>query len=507
MKHFANFSAFLLIYSAISFGPVFSQKKDDKKLIKEEDPKLSITKHQLKLLDGKTINYTATCGHLILRNEVGESKAKIFFTAYTLDDAQKPVDLSKRPVTFTFNGGPGSASVWLHMGGLGPKRILMTEKGEALKPPYKIEDNPYSWLGETDLVFIDPVETGYSRPAEGVDKTEFLGYKEDIESVGAFIHLYTTKFGRWSSPKFLAGESYGTTRAAGLSGHLQNQYGMYLNGLVLISAITNFQTARFNRGNDLPYPLFLPTYSALAWYHKQLDSKYADLKLLLNEVETFALNEYSTALMKGDRLRSEEKNQIAQKLAEYTGLSKTYILQTNLRINILRFCKELRRDEGITIGRLDGRMEGLDYDDSGETFDFDPSYNATIYGPYTMAIYHHLKNNLKFESELPYEILTGRVRPWNYDNVQNEYLNVSETLRQAMHHNHDLQVLICNGYYDLATPYFATDYTVNHMFLNESLKNNIRMTYYEAGHMMYIHQPSLEKLQKDVLDYYQEVLK
>ncbi|MDH3709723.1 MAG: peptidase S10 [Cyclobacteriaceae bacterium] len=487
----------LLTWVLLSLAiPVFSQS-NDKPLVVEEDPPLSVTNHSVRLLNGETLNYQATCGYLLLRNEQGESTAKIFFIAYT----KRSTDNSKRPITFTFNGGPGSSSVWLHMGGLGPKRVLMTDKGEATSPPYQLVDNPYTWLEMTDLVFIDPVETGFSRPAKNVDKKEFTGFENDIKSVGAFIHLYTSRYARWSSPKYLAGESYGTTRAAGLSGHLQQRYGMYLNGLVMVSAITNFQTARFERGNDLPYMLFLPTYAAMAHYHGKIYVE-GDLPAYLKQVEEFAIGEYSNALMKGDALPAAEFETIAGKLAGFTGLSESYIKQTNLRIHIRRFVKELRRDEGLTVGRLDGRMTGIDYDDAGEGYEYDPSYDATILGPYGMAINSHLKDNLNFSSDLPYEILTGRVRPWSYSNVENSYLNVSETLRGAMHRNQDLRVLICNGYYDLATPYFATDYTLNHMFLDPQLRDNVTMKYYQAGHMMYIHKASLEKLTQDVRDFY-----
>lgn len=459
------------------------------------DMPLSVTQHQITLNNGQVLRYKATTGYLTLREEDGKARANIFFIAYTKEGV---TDTRTRPVTFTFNGGPGSSSVWLHMGTAGPKRVLMTEKGEALAPPYQIVDNLYTWLDDTDLVFIDPVMTGYSRPAEGIDKKEFLGYNEDIAAVGDFIRLWTTRFQRWHSPKYLAGESYGTTRAAGLSGYLQDRHGLYLNGLILISAIMNFQTARFEKGNDLPYALFLPTYAAIAWYHKQLGNEFPDLKTLLPQVENFALNEYTLALMKGDRLSDAEQKAVAEKLSKFTGLSTDYLLRTNLRINIQRFCKELLRHERKTVGRLDGRITGFDYDYAGETNEFDPSYNAAIYGPYTTAINDYVRRELKYENDLPYEILTSRVQPWNYNNVQNQYLNVAETLRQAISKNPYLRVLIANGYYDLATPYFATDYTVNHMFLDPSLRGNIRMTYYESGHMMYIHFPSLVQLDKDV---------
>ncbi|MGD1894443.1 MAG: S10 family peptidase [Cyclobacteriaceae bacterium] len=490
---------FLISCLFISVATV-AQSSDSSDL--KEDPPPSVTQHSVRV-GGQTIDYTATTGYLVLRKENGDARAKMFFIAYTRNGVD---DLSKRPITFTFNGGPGSSSVWLHMGGLGPRRIKMTEKGESLPPPYELVDNEYTWLDKTDLVFIDPVETGLSRPAEGVEKSEFTGYEEDISSVGDFIRLYTTRNGRWSAPKFLAGESYGTTRAAGLSGYLQDRHGMYLNGLMLISSILNFQTARFTKGNDLPYILFLPTYAAIAWYHQQLPNQPEALEPFLQEVERFAIGEYASALMLGDELPEDRKNQIISRLHQYTGLSEEYLERTHYRIHISRFVKELRRDEGVTVGRLDGRMTGVDYDDAGEFYEFDPSYSATIYGPYTTAINAYLKADLEYENDLPYEILTGRVRPWNYSNVQNEFLNVAETLRSAMSVNPFLKVHVFNGYYDLATPYFATDYTFNHMFLNEELEDNISMSFYESGHMMYIHQPSLVKMKQEVDQFIEQTL-
>jgi carboxypeptidase C (cathepsin A) len=319
--------------------------------------------------------------------------------------------------------------------------------------------------------------------------------------VGDFIRLYTTRYNRWLSPKFLAGESYGTTRSAGLSGYLQERHGMYLNGILLISSILNFQTAIFTPGNDLPYILFLPTYTATAWYHSRLDAELQkNLRDTLDEVEAFAAGEYATALMKGDALPKAEYDQVATKLARYTGLSPDYVKQTNLRIEIMRFTKELQRDQRRTTGRLDARFTGIDRDSAGEYWEHDPSMSA-IMGPYTAALNDYVRTELEFKSDLPYEILTSRVRPWGFDNVQNEYLNVGETLRKAMSMNPFLKVLIANGYYDLATPYFATRYTFEHMHLDESLRDNYSMTSYEAGHMMYIHLPSLEQLKKDMADF------
>lgn len=484
------------------FFLAFTLVAQDKKVADPAPP--VVTKHQI-TISGKAINYTATTGYMPIKDEKGKLRANVFFIAYTVDGAG---DKSKRPVTYTFNGGPGSSSVWLHMGAIGPKRVVMSDKGDALTPPYQYINNEYSWLDKTDLVFIDPITTGFSRAADDVSDKLFHGYNEDIEIVGEFIRYYSNRYQRWGSPKFLAGESYGTTRSAGLAGYLQNRYNMYINGVALISSILNFQTARFDRGNDLPFPLFLPTYTATAWYHKKLSADLQqDLQKTLKEVENFALNEYNTFLMLGDLATDAQRQSVTQKLARYTGLSEEYITQTNHRIFIQRFVKELMRKDGLTVGRLDSRFNGVDFDNAGEGYEFDPSLDGTISGPYAGTINDYIRKELKFESDLTYEILTGRVQPWNYNNVQNRYLNAAETLRQAMSKNPKLKVWVSNGYYDLATPYFATDYTFNHMGLTPEQKKNVMMTFYESGHMMYIHKPSLLKFKVDADKFYDEAMK
>jgi carboxypeptidase C (cathepsin A) len=467
------------------------------------------THHSL-AIDGREVSYTVTCGTLVLKEEAekkgeqeGESegekpRASIFFVAYTRDGMD---DTRKRPVTFSFNGGPGSSSVWLHLGLLGPRRVLLDDDGFAYPPPYKLVDNDHSLLDQTDLVFIDPVSTGFSRAVRGEKPKQFHGFKKDIESVGDFIRLYTTRYQRWLSPKFLIGESYGTTRAAGLSGYLQERHGMYMNGIMLISSILNFQTADFHPGNDLPYVLFLPTYCATAWYHRRLsDELQRDLRSTLKEVEDFSLSDYARALMQGDDLPDEERLNIARRLARYTGLSEGYIERSNLRIEILRFTKELLRHERRTVGRLDSRFKGIDRDAAGEHLEYDPSY-SNITGPYTATLNDYVRRELKFESDLPYEILSDRVHPWSYAEFENEYVNVAETLRKAMTTNPSLKVYVANGYYDLATPYIATRYTFKHLELDRSLRGNLRMGHFEAGHMMYIHIPSLIQLKGELVDF------
>jgi carboxypeptidase C (cathepsin A) len=471
----------------------------------ESDPAPSVTEHAV-TIGGKVVRYKATAGYLVLRDAKGSPTANMFYTAYTkLGD----IDVAKRPVTFSFNGGPGASSVWLHMGGLGPKRVNMGERGEAVPPPATWSDNPWSWLDETDLVFVDPMSTGFTRPAKGAEAKPFHGFTGDLESLADFIQIWTTRNLRWASPKFLVGESYGTTRVAALTDRLQQKYDMYLNGVMLVSAIMNFQTARFAPGNDLPYPLFLPTYTATAWYHGRLQGDWAKtLADALKRAEIFAARDYTLALMEGDALAPEDFDRIAGELAELTGLSVDFAKRHNLRVSIWRFIRELRRDEGIAVGRLDSSVAGvLDESEEGPGGgnSFDPSMEA-INGPYANAISDYLRRDLKFETDLHYEVLTN-VQPWDYTNVQNTYLNVAENLKRAMTRNAFMKVWIANGYYDLATPYYATDWTVRHMNLPPAVRGNISQTFYEAGHMMYTHVPSQKQLKEDFVRWFDGVLR
>jgi len=460
------------------------------------EEKTSRTQHTARI-GGQEIQYTATAGTLVLKKEDGTATGSMFYIAYTRDGVS---DLSKRPITYAFNGGPGSSSVWLHMGTLGPKRVLMQPSGYPTPPPYKLVDNEHSILDATDLVFIDPVTTGYSRPAPGQDGRQFHGVQGDVNSVAEFIRLYTSRHGRWTSPKFLAGESYGTTRAANLSGHLQQQ-GMNLNGIILLSSVLNFGTISFDPGNDLPYVLFLPTYTATAWYHKKLPKELmGDLKEAVAEAKNFAAGEYNAALLKGDTLSPQVRKQIAQKLARYTGVPAAVIERNNLRLSSSRFRKELLRDQNRVIGRYDSRIVGIDEDTGASIPDYDPSYSI-VQGAFTATWNQYVRSELKFESDLPYEILTGRVRPWNFDQFQNRYVNVAETLKDAMTQNKDLRVFVANGYYDLATPFFATEYTFSHMLLDPDVRPHVSMDFFDAGHMMYIHLPSLEKVKADLAKF------
>ncbi|MGQ9482125.1 S10 family peptidase [Chloroflexus sp.] len=452
------------------------------------------------------IGYTATTGIIIMKEEaekdgvsIGEqARAGIFFVAYTRDDV---TDLRRRPITFAFNGGPGSSSVWLHLGLLGPHRVLMQEEGWPLPPPGRLTPNQYSLLDVSDLVFIDPVSTGYSRPVAGESAKQFHDFRKDIESVGDFIRLYVSRYGRWLSPKYLAGESYGTTRAAGLAGYLQERHGLYLNGLILVSAVLHFQTLSFDHGNDLPYMLFLPAYTATAFYHRRLEAELQrDLITTLRAAEAFALGDYALALLQGDQLDPSTTERIITQLARYTGLSREYIERSRLRIRDDRFVKELLRDQQRTVGRLDSRFTGSDRDAVGETVEFDPSLTA-ILGPYTAALNDYVRQQLGFSSDLPYEVLTERVWPWSFNDHQNRYVDVAETLRRAMHRNPALRVHVASGYYDLATPYIATRYTLSHLALDPPLRSQISESFYPAGHMMYIHEPSLAALKAVLSDF------
>ena len=476
-------------------APMKDAKPEEKRPLPPPEEKSSVTRHSLNL-DGKSYPYTATAGTLLLRNEEGAVTASVFYIAYTLDGVKDP---ASRPVTFSFNGGPGAASLWVHLGAFGPKLVARTDEGFALPPPGRLIDNENSILDASDLVFIDPVSTGFSRPAPGQDRKQFHGVQEDIESVSDFIRLWVTRNQRWASPKFVAGESYGTTRAAGLAFQLADRYGMMLNGVVLISTVLNWQDQDFHPGNDRPCFIHLPTYTAAAWYHKKLAPELSgDLFKTLAEAEAFALDEYGPALLQGDRLPDARRKEIAAKIARYTGLSQAYVERSNLCVQIDRFVKELLRDEGKTTGRLDTRFTGSDLDSAGETYEFDPA-SASLDGPYASAINDYIRRDLKFESDLVYERLTDKVWPWDWT-FHNQYVNVAEYLRQAMTRNPHLQVLMTAGVYDLATPYFDSFFTRDHLGLPKELRGNVKVELYQAGHMMYIRKADHAKLKKDVTE-------
>lgn len=460
--------------------------------------KLVETQHEAQIA-GQSIPFTATAGRLMLRSDEGKPRAGMFFVAYTRG-SQPSTD---RPITFCFNGGPGSSSVWLHLGMLGPRRVRFPDDASFLKPPYQLEANPWSLLDVTDLVFIDPVSTGYSRAAAETPVSEFHGYEEDLRAVGQFIHDYTTRFMRWSSPKFLCGESYGGIRAAGLASHLQERYNLELNGLVIVSGAINFQTLRFSSSNDLPCICFLPAFTATAWYHKMLPPELQQLPLeqVVSQSRSFAMGSYASALLQGTALPDADVARIATELSRLTGISESYIRAARLRISMARFGKELLRSRGRTIGRFDSRFTSRDRDDAGESYEFDASA-AALFGPFTAAFNDYVRRDLKFEEARVYEILTGNVQPWSYRNFENRYVDGSESLRKAMTANPALKVFAACGQYDLATPPASMDYTLDHLGLAPDLLSNITRRDYPAGHMMYIHEPSLVQLREDLLKFY-----
>lgn len=469
---------------------------------------LSVTHHTV-TLGGQELRYTVTTGTLVFREETekdgvseGEKpKATVFFVAYTKDGA----DPQTRPLTFSFNGGPGSSSVWLHLGLLGPKRVVFDDHGNPTPPPYRLVENEHSLLDSSDLVFIDPISTGYSRAAPGEKASEFHGFGRDLESVGDFIRLYTSRYGRWLSPKYLIGESYGTTRAAGLSGYLQGRHGLYLNGLVLVSSVLDFGTLLAQPGHDLPHALILPSFTATAWYHRRLSGELQAKPLgeVLREAEAFAVGDYALALLQGDRLSAQRRAEVCARLSSYTGLSEGYLERADLRVDIMRFVRELLRDEALTVGRLDSRFTGGERDAVGETFSYDPSY-ATIQGPYTAALNDYVRRELGFESDLSYEIIAALYKTWSYKDFENRYAEVGETLRSAMTQNPFLRVHVASGYFDLATPYFATEYTLAHLGLTPEQRGRLSVSYYEAGHMMYVRLGALKELKAKLFDFIRE---
>jgi carboxypeptidase C (cathepsin A) len=469
---------------------------------KEPKDELSETTNSV-TINGVSVKYNAMAGTLVIKDEEGKARVSFFFVAYTRLDA---TNAGERPVTFSFNGGPGSSSVWLHLGVLGPRRVFLKEDGSLPPPPFRLIDNQYSLLDESDLVFIDPVSTGFTRAVPGEDARKYHGVDQDLQSVGDFIRLYTTRYKRWDSPKFLIGESYGTTRAAGLSGYLENRFGMYLNGIALVSSVLDFSTISFNAGNDLPFVLYLPTETAVAWFHKKLPPDLqADRKKALMESEQYALGDYSRALVQGSALSAPDRQRVIKEVARLTGLSGDYVDRANLRVHASRYFKELLRQERLIIGRYDARRTGTDLDAAGESAEYDPSFTSVL-GPFTATLNDYVRRELKFESDLPYEVLTGKVQPWDFNDARNHYLDVAETLRRAMTHNPYLKVFVANGYYDMATPYLATRYTFDHMGLPPNLQTNVSMGYYEAGHMMYVNQPSLAALKHDLAAFIRSAL-
>ncbi|MEV4145443.1 peptidase S10 [Amycolatopsis sp. NPDC049691] len=460
------------------------------------------TQHTL-TVKRKKLAYTAKAGRIVLRKEIvkdGKSegfkaKAEVFITSYTLDDA----DPGTRPVTFAFNGGPGSSSIWLHMGLLGPRRVLSGDVDDLVPPPYGLADNPESLLAHSDLVFIDPVSTGYSRVSGGEETKDFHSFKGDIESVGEVIRLWVSRHQRWLSPKFLAGESYGTLRAAGLAAHLQERHGLYLNGLLLISSVLDLGTLRFTEGNDLPYSLYVPTYAAIAHYHglhgeRPLDDVLAD-------AEDFAAKDLPYVLSRGARLSTQDRAEAVATLASLTGLTESYVDRVNLRIEHVRFFTELLRDRGLTVGRMDGRFTTWEPDGGREHMSDDPSISRVI-GAYAAAFNHYVRAELGYASDLPYELIhEDTFKAWSYSDFEGRSVSVVDSVSAAMRANPHLRIHVAFGHYDGATAYYAAEHVLAHLQIPEELRDNIDTAYYPAGHMMYVHEPTRVQQSKDLAKF------
>jgi carboxypeptidase C (cathepsin A) len=457
-----------------------------------------VTHHQI-TIDGKLLRYAATTGRLPIKRGDGKIEAEMFFVAYTLD-AQ---EAAKRPLTFCFNGGPGSATVWLHMGAVGPKRVTLEPNGFMPPPPYTISDNPNTLLDRSDLVFVDAISTGFSRAGNADATKKFLGVTGDIEAFGEFVRLYVTRYERWPSPLFILGESYGTTRAAGIAGFLANR-GISFNGITLLSTAMDFGTLEWAKNNDIPYFLLVPTFTMIAAYHKRLSPDLMqDLAKTRQEVERWSITDYSAALLKGDGLAPEERQKIIDAYARYTGLDKKLIDNANLRINVEQFTHNLLLDQKLRVGRLDGRFTGVDPEGLLDQRFYDPT-SAAILPPYTAVFNNYVRTELGYKVDLPYKVFAWdepAFQKWDWGEADKGFPNTAPGLRAALVENSYLKVLVMEGYYDLATPYFAANYSIDHLNLGPDYRQHVSFTTYEAGHMVYIDGASHTKMKKDLVEF------
>jgi len=479
-----------------------SKPSADKAAEKTPEPakeESSVTDHSIKL-SGQTIAYKATAGSILLKNDKDEDQALVYYYAYTRSDVK---DVNQRPLAFLYNGGPGSSSIWLHMGSFGPKRVVTVDANMTPPAPYKVEDNPECLLDRADLVFIDPVGTGFSKAVGKAQDKDFWGVDQDVKSLAQFVQSYVTRNNRWNSPKFLIGESYGTFRNAALGNTLQSANGIYLNGIVMISSVFDLGTLSFPLGNDLPYVLYLPSYAATAWYHKVIKDRPENLDGFIEEARKFAKAEYANALLQGDTLTNDEKAAIAAKLAHFTGLSEQYIQRSKLRVKLSAFMQELQLNRGLTTGRLDSRFSGPTYDLVTSTVNYDPQATA-ITGAFVAAFNMYIRDELKFPHDREYHVSANfgdNHWDWKHETGGGFFPgspNVMRDLANAFIVNPKLRVELEDGYYDLATPFFEAEYATEHLGLPEDLQKNIQHKYYAAGHMMYLRPEDAGKLKGNV---------
>jgi carboxypeptidase C (cathepsin A) len=458
------------------------------------------TEHSIGVAGGE-LRYTASTGRIVLREEVVtdgaftgvKARAEVFVTAYTVPDAGPD-----RPVTFAFNGGPGSASLWLHLGLLGPRRVLCGDVTDPAPPPYRLADNAQTLLAHSDLVFIDPVSTGYSRAAEGQKPGTYHGFSGDVESVAEVIRLWTTRNQRWLSPKFLAGESYGTLRAAALAARLQDRYGFYLNGIMLISSVLDLGSVDFTAGNEAPYINYLPTYAAIAHYHGRHGDRPLDE--VRAEAEAYAERDYPWALRRGHRLSTAERAAAVATVARLTGLAEDYVDAVDLRVEHIRFFTQLLRDERKVVGRLDGRATGPDPEYGRERMADDVSYSA-VHGAFAAGLNHYVRAELGYANDLPYETISEKVRPWSYKEFEGAPVTAADRLAAAMRANPFLKVHVAFGLYDGSTPYYAAEDVLAHLAVPTHLLANISRAYYPTGHMTYLHEPSRLRQSADLAEF------
>jgi carboxypeptidase C (cathepsin A) len=496
MGKFWYATALLLLWG----GVALAQEEETNEETETEEPQAeSVSTGHSARIDGSTIRYTATAGLAVLRNDEDEANGLFGYTAYVKDDVDDP---ASRPIMFAYNGGPGSASIWLHMGVLGPRRIPVVDTEVTGPAPFGAVNNEYSILDVADLVMMDPVGTGYAIPAGEGEGEDFWGVDPDIAAASQFIARYITDNNRWNSPKFVLGESYGGIRTGGVAYKLLNEYGMGLNGVILVSPFMDAAAARDRFAIDLPHALYLPTLAATAWYHNALDNRPDDLVAFVNEVEDFAINEYSPALLKGTQLTGSERDYIISKLAAYTGLSEEYWDHSNLRVSHFHFTQELLRDQDVTVGRVDSRFKGRSLDRVNATMQYDP-FSAGVGPAFTAGFMHYYTNDLGFKQDRDYVVSGGLYRDWDWlhtlPNGQETLItNTAIDLSTTMTLYPPMKVLIQQGYFDLATPHFVMEYVVNHMDLDQEQRDRISIEMYEAGHMMYVHPPSLEKYKRDL---------